>query len=237
MDTCEQGPEEGEAGGRRPVGGGYIGCQCEPCRFEQGEAPNKHCAKQLHNINLSAADLTATKLVAADLRAANLRGATLEGADLADADMHSADLTGAVLCGAAMQGARGGRDAAVPVASPKGGLISHLKVGKPVVMALTACAGLRLASVALTNQFGSESGHNASNCAQGMEVQTGPSAAGPWTSVLRFTSARTTAPQTLAAPADAPVLAGYVQVLVHDTYGGYAYPRVTSMELAGTAWG
>ena len=129
-----------------------------------------------------------------------------------------------------MQGARGGRHAAVPVASPKGELRDFLKVGAPVVMALTACAGLRLASVALTNQF-----DNNSLCARGMEVQTGPSEAGPWTSVLRFTSAQTTAPQTFAAPADAPVLAGYVQVLVHDTYGGEAI--VKSMELAGTAWG
>ena len=169
--------------------------------------------------------------------AANLRGASLEGADLADADMDRADLTGAVLRGAAMQGARGGRAAAVPVASPQGALQYTLKVGKPVVMALTACAGLRLASVALTNVYGRET-VSGDHCAQRMEVQTGPSEAGPWTSVLRFTSAQTTAPQTFAAPADAPVLAGYVQVLVHDTYGGETcFPYVTSLELAGTAWG
>ena len=144
-----------------------------------------------------------------------------------------------------MQGARGGRHAAVPVASPKGELRDFLKVGAPVVMALTACAGLRLASVALKNNNGRESGGYRDyggayidcsiHCARCLEVQTGPSEAGPWTSVLRFTSAQTTAPQTFAAPADAPVLAGYVQVLVHDTYGGEAI--VKSMELAGTAWG
>ena len=104
-------------------------------------------------------------------------------------------------------------------------------------MALTACAGLRLASVALTNALGNESSGDllASRCARGLEVQTGSSEVGPWTSVLRFTSAQTTAPQTFAAPADAPMLGGHVQVLVHDTHGGTAY--VTSMELSGTEWG
>ena len=68
-----------------------------------------------------------------------------------------------------------------------------------------------------------------------MEVQTGPSATGPWTSVVKFTSRQTKQEQTFAAAPDAPLLAGFVQILVHDTYGDEAYVR--SMALEGKGWG
>jgi hypothetical protein len=71
-----------------------------------------------------------------------------------------------------------------------------------------------------------------------MEVQTGPSATGPWTSVVKFTSRQTKQEQTFAAAPDAPLLAGFVQVLVHDTYGGGNYQAyVESVALEGEGWG
>ena len=72
-------------------------------------------------------------------------------------------------------------------------------------------------------------------CAKEMELQTGPSVTGPWTSVFKFTSQKTKKKQTFAVAPDAPLLAGFVQVLVHDTYGGAAY--VKSMALEGEGWG
>jgi hypothetical protein len=110
---------------------------------------------------------------------------------------------------------------------------SSLKVGQPVVFALTAPRALTLQRVTLCNENGDGSGDE--YCAKEMEVQTGPSATGPWTSVVKFTSRQTKQEQTFAAAPDAPLLAGFVQVLVHDTYGGQAY--VTSMALEGEGWG
>ncbi len=68
-----------------------------------------------------------------------------------------------------------------------------------------------------------------------MEVCTGPSSDGPWTSVATFTSAKATQRQTFPAAPDAPALGGFVQVLVHDTYGGQA--KVNEVSLEGEAWG
>jgi hypothetical protein len=68
-----------------------------------------------------------------------------------------------------------------------------------------------------------------------MEVCTGPAANGPWTSVATFTSAKTKDRQTFPAAPDAPALGGFVQVLVHDTYGGAADVQEVSLE--GEAWG
>jgi hypothetical protein len=111
---------------------------------------------------------------------------------------------------------------------------SHtLLVGKPVVFALTAPRALTLQRVTLCNMYGDGDQYQ-QNCAKAMEVQTGPSATGPWTSVVKFTSRPTKQKQTFAASPDAPLLAGFVQVLVHDTYGGA--PHVTSMALEGEAW-
>ena len=98
-----------------------------------------------------------------------------------------------------------------------------------MVVALTAARALRLRSVAVVNE------HDSKNCAKRMEVCTGPSSDGPWTSVATFTSAKTKDPQTFAAAPDAPALGGFVQVLVHDTYGDEAYVREVSLE--GEAWG
>jgi hypothetical protein len=100
-----------------------------------------------------------------------------------------------------------------------------------VVFALTAPRALTLQRVTLCNTYGDGS----VNCAKEMEVQTGPSATGPWTSVVKFTSRQITQEQTFSAAPDAPLLAGFVQVLVHDTYGGFA--GVTSMALEGEGWG
>ena len=68
-----------------------------------------------------------------------------------------------------------------------------------------------------------------------MEVLTGPAAEGPWTSVLHFTSAQTTSRQTFAAVEGAPALTGFVKVVVHNTYGGFA--AVERMSLEGDAFG
>ena len=68
-----------------------------------------------------------------------------------------------------------------------------------------------------------------------MEVLTGPSPEGPWTSLLAFTVRQTTDQQTFVAPAGTPAITGFVQVVVHDTYGGEA--RVQSITLEGEAWG
>jgi hypothetical protein len=63
------------------------------------------------------------------------------------------------------------------------------------------------------------------------EVLTGPASDGPWTSVATFTSSQTKTTQKFLAASDAPALGGFVQVLVHDTYGGSA--RVEEMCLVG----
>ena len=68
-----------------------------------------------------------------------------------------------------------------------------------------------------------------------MEVRTGPSATGPWTSVVKFTSRQTKQAQTFAAAPDAPLLAGFVQLLVQNTYGRGA--NVRSIALEGEGWG
>ena len=101
-----------------------------------------------------------------------------------------------------------------------------------MVFALTAPRALTLQIVTLCNEDGD--GSYDKHCAKAMEVQTGPSATGPWTSVVKFTSRQTTQEQTFAVAPDAPLLAGFVQVLVHDTYGGHTV--VKSMALEGEGW-
>ena len=68
-----------------------------------------------------------------------------------------------------------------------------------------------------------------------MEVLTGPAAEGPWTSVLRFTSAKGGHEQMFAARQGGPALAGFVKVVVHDTHGHDAC--VDSIWLEGEAFG
>ena len=59
----------------------------------------------LHNTDLSGADLSDADLHNADLSGANLHNADLRRADLSGADLRSADLNGADLCGAYLRGA------------------------------------------------------------------------------------------------------------------------------------
>jgi len=191
----------------------------------------------MRQAKLKGADLSGADLKSVNLSNADLSGADLSGANLRSADLTAAELSGARLCGAMLAGARGGRAATVQV-TPANGKQLHdaLKVGTPVVVALTAARALRLRSVAVVNQYDdrSHAGHG-KHCAKRMEVCTGPSSDGPWTSVATFTSAQTKDPQTFAAAPDAPALGGFVQVLVHDTYGAEAYVKEVSLE--GEAWG
>ncbi len=107
------------------------------------------------------------------------------------------------------------------------GLCNDLKVSHPVVFALTTVRVLTLRHVILCNTYKDD------NCAKHMEILTGPHKKGPWTSVLKFTSAQTDQQQTFAAAPDAMLLSEFVQVVVHDTYGGWA--SVKSLKLSGAA--
>jgi len=192
---------------------------------------------KLKGAELKGADLKSVNLSNADLQAASLSNADLSGANLRSADLTAAELSGARLCGAMLAGARGGRAATVQVTPANGQpLYNALKVGTPVVVALTAARALRLRSVAVANNVDDRnSAWYGKYCAKRMEVCTGPSSDGPWTSVATFTSAQTSDPQTFAAAPDAPALFGFVQVLVHDTYGDQSIVKEVSLE--GEAWG
>jgi uncharacterized protein YjbI with pentapeptide repeats len=179
-------------------------------------------------------DLSNAKLKGADLSFCDLSGADLSGADLREAKLEGTNLRGATLHDAILHAASGARPTTLPVPGSHGDLENELKVGKPVVFALTAARALTLQRVTLCNKCGDDDNLK-KQCAKDMEVQTGPSATGPWTSVVKFTSRQTKQEQTFAAAPDAPLLVGFVQVLVHDTYGGFAY--VMSMALEGQAWG
>jgi hypothetical protein len=195
---------------------------------------------KLKGADLSSCDLSGINLSSADLSNAKLQGAVLKGADLSECDLSGADLTCAdlseanlkgttlhdtTLCSAILHAAQGGRPATtLPV--PR---IDILHVDGPVVFELTTARALTLQRVTLCNKY------DDSDCAKEVEVQTGPSKTGPWTSVVKFTSQQTKEMQTFAAAPDAPLLAGFVQVLVHDTYGGFN--AVKCMALEGEAWG
>ena len=173
-------------------------------------------------------------LKGADLSKCDLSGADLTGADLREAKLEGTNLRDATLCAALLHAAQGARPATtLSVPGSNWTLPDNLKVGKPVVFALTAPRALTLQRVTLLNLYGD--GNSDQDCAKDMEVQTGPSATGPWTSVVKFTSRQTKQEQTFAAAPDAPLLAGFVQVLVHDTYGSDAL--VKSMALEGEGWG
>jgi uncharacterized protein YjbI with pentapeptide repeats len=195
--------------------------------------------KDLSNAKLKDADLSNAKLQGAVLKGADLSKCDLSGADLTGADLREAKLEGttlrdATLCAALLHAAQAARPATtLPVPGSHDNLYLNLRVGKPVVFALTAPRALTLQRVTLRNQYGD--GENDAYCAKAMEVQTGPSATGPWTSVVKFTSRQTKQEQTFAAAPDAPLLAGFVQVLVHDTYGQFTC--VNSMALEGEGWG
>ena len=102
-----------------------------------------------------------------------------------------------------------------------------------MVFALTQARGLCLESVTLCNQY--EDGNSDSFCPKHMEVHTAPVSTGPWTSVITFTSAPTKTQQIFTVTPGAPMLTGFVHVVVHDTHGDNAY--VVSMSLQGTSWG
>ena len=123
-----------------------------------------------------------------------------------------------------------GQTTKVQVPGGDSSLCDTLKVGKPVMFALEPGA-MHLRAVSLCNIWQQIK----SDCARSMEVLTGPSQKGPWTSVLQFTSRQTKDQQTFLAVDDAPVLSGFIKVVVHDTYGGGA--QVYSMELEGEAFG
>jgi len=159
-----------------------------------------------------------------DMECVNLSSADLEDVKLCGADLEDADFQGTVLCGANLQGARRGRAATVDVVQA-----SSLRIGAPVVFALTQARALCIDSVTLRNQCGN--GHGYSHCPKRMEIYT---ATGPWTSVVVLTSAPKKQ-QTFTAAPGAPLLTGFVQVVVHDTNGLTA--QITSMSLQGTAWG
>jgi hypothetical protein len=174
-------------------------------------------------------------LKGADLSKCDLSGADLTGADLREAKLEGTNLRDTSLCAAILHTAQGARPATtLPVPGSNYTLRDDLKVGQAVVLALTAPRALTLQRVTLCNMFGDGDGRDRA-CGKAMEVQTGPSATGPWTSVVKFTSRRTKQEQTFAAAPDAPLLAGFVQVLLHDTYGADA--RVYSMTLEGEGWG
>jgi len=124
-----------------------------------------------------------------------------------------------------LQGARWGRAATVDVVKA-----SSLKVERPMVFAFTQARDLCLESVTLCNQYDDH------DCPKRMEVLTAPLATGPWTSVVSFISAQTNKEQVFTVALGAPVLVGFVQVVVHDTYGGSCV-YVTSMSLQGVVWG
>jgi uncharacterized protein YjbI with pentapeptide repeats len=184
-------------------------------------------------------DLSNAKLKGADLSKCDLSGADLTGADLREAKLEGTNLNDATLCAAILHAARGARPATLPVTSPSGALCTVLGVGKPVVFALTTPRALTLRRVIMYNEYGDGSYDKThdlhQHCVKEMEVQTGPSATGPWTSAVKFTSRQTKLEQKFEVAPDAPLLAGFVQVLVHETYGRDAL--VKSMTLEGEAWG
>ena len=103
--------------------------------------------------------------------------------------------------------------------------VSANTTGANMVFALTEARALRLAKV------------DVSHPDNRMEVLTGPTASGPWSSVFEFTGRsqnQALGSQTFAAPADAPLLTGFVQVAVHDTYGATVF--VESIVLEGAVF-
>jgi uncharacterized protein YjbI with pentapeptide repeats len=207
----------------------------------------------LKGADLSKCDLSGADLTGADLREAKLEGTNLRVTKLCGALLHAAKgarpattfqvpgkamglfqtllLSGRLSDPAPFRPASGQSQATAD--KTVACLSRSLKVGQSVVFALTAPRALTLQRVTLCNVYGDGSGDEF--CGKTMEVQTGPSATGPWTSVVKFTSRQTKQEQMFAAAPDAPLLAGFVQVLVHDTYGGQAC--VKSMALEGEAWG
>jgi hypothetical protein len=155
--------------------------------------------------DLSGANLKGSNMRKSDLGNADLSDCDMSGANLRNSDLTAVALSGARLCGAFMEDARGGRAVTVQVRA------KNLEVRTPVVQELTVVGSLRLRSVAVRARD-----PKYSDIPMRMEVLTGPTEKGPFTSVLTFISAKTEDHQTFAAAPDAPALAGFVQVIVHD---------------------
>lgn len=194
----------------------------------EGVQFDKHTLGWLpHDLDLSNARLRGAKLTGCDLR-----GVRFRGADLREANMH-----GSCLIGSDLQGARGGRAATVEVKKEHStrGIWNDLAVHKPVVFALHAHSALSLKTVTLTNMRGPTRTSDSIDCVRHVEVFTGQTEAGPWTSVFSFVAEKTREQQTFVVAGDTPVIAGFVKVMVHDTYGGDVC--IKDIRLSGEAWG
>ncbi len=174
--------------------------------------------KNMRDAKLKNADLSGSDLSGVDLSRADLRGTILVNTNLQGANLESTNLQETNLCGAILHTARGDRPATkVPVTSPSGKLERDLKVGNPVVFELTAPRALTLRRVTLCILC---DGDGDQSCDKQMEVQTGPSATGlSWTSVVKFTFTprQRKQEQTFEVAPDAPLLTGFVRVLVCNT--------------------
>jgi hypothetical protein len=192
-------------------------------------------------------------LTNAKLKSADLSGCDLSGFNLSNADLELTILRGASLCGANLQGARGGRAVTVDVtaictpstsrrlvvegvqiAVTSTGLWNDLKLDKPVVFANTEACGIRLHHITLRNFRGPTSVTDNNDCVRRMSVHTAQRENGPWIPVVTLTAAKTSQEQQLAVPPDSPALGEFVQVSVHETYGGEVCVR--NLQLHGDAW-
>jgi uncharacterized protein YjbI with pentapeptide repeats len=180
-------------------------------------------------------------LTNAKLKSADLSGCDLSGFNLSHADLELTILRGASLCGANLQGARGGRAVTVDVtaictpSTSRTGLWNDLKLDKPVVFANTEACGIRLHHIILRNFRGPTSVTDNNDCVRRMSVRTAQRATGPWVPVVTLTAAKTSQEQKMAVPPDSPALGEFVQVSVHETYGGEVCVR--NLQLHGDAWG
>ena len=197
-------------------------------------------------------DLSGAMLAGADLSRCDLSDVNLSGANLMYANLDGANLEGAILPAWGSDLMAGVRLSRVCVPGSRDTLQHTLKVGRPAVFALTATRALRLLTVRVDNgrQLNGRGckGLDAGNLAKRMEVRTGPSEAGPWTSVFEFFqvpavdklnySRWTSHCETFAVPADAPLLTGYVQVAVHETHRhGSCDCVVWEIDLGGLSFG
>jgi len=197
-------------------------------------------------------DLSGATLTRADLSGCDLSDVNLSGANLMYANLEGANVEGAILPAWGSDLMAGVRLSRVCVPGSRDTLQHTLKVGRPAVFALTATRALRLLTVRVDNgrQLNGRGCKelDAGNLAKRMEVRTGPSEAGPWTSVFEFFqvpavdkldySRWTRHCETFAVPADAPLLTGYVQVAVHETHRhGSCDCVVWEIDLGGLSFG
>jgi hypothetical protein len=180
-----------------------------------------------------------------DMRYARLQGADLSGGhdlsyvDLTNADLRDCNLKQANLHRAVLLGAQGGREETIEAASyaSRRGLWNDLKVDQPIVFSLTVAAALRVRFVVLANMHGPTRTCDSNDCVRRFEVFTASQEEGPWSSVTALCASKV-APkvrQTFEVADDAALVAGFVKVVVHDTYGGKCC--LASLQLVGEAFG